>query len=308
MADDARVKRFVGALAGGIVGAGLAMALLPAADGGGSCAFCSTVTPLHGFLGAMAPLLALTGAYAGWQVMGGDGAFAATAAAMLPAGLLTALLLLIVPFDQTGIRSSLPQVITGLVVLSALTAVVLDWRQNTREGLGRLRDEGSAPGERVAAEVGMNVLGLASSTGLVALLASTIGGSGSVAATALTITVGALGVVGTALSTWGVHRALHGRGSFASSLLGLLVGAAVGGGVALLASLGTSFHSGLGADFGTVETILGVEVAAVAVLAASSLALEISHTVAVGERSGVALQVGGAPVPGGGLVSAGLRF
>jgi hypothetical protein len=307
LADDARVKRFVGALAGGIVGAGLAMALMPLGDVGvTSCAFCSTVTPLHGFFGVLAPLLAMTGAFTGWQVMGGDGAFASTAAALLPASLVTALLLLIVPADQSRIGSALPELLTGLVMLSAFSALVLDWRQNQLEALGQHRDEASAPGLRVAAEVGMNVLGLATTTALVAVLASTVAVGGGVAGIALTVALGAVGVVGTALATWGVHRGLHGQGSFASSLLGLLVGAALGGGVALVAALGSGTHSG--ADFSTIETVLAVEVAAVSVLASSALALEFSHTSILGERAGVSVQVGGAPVAGGAMLAAGLRF
>lgn len=310
LADDARVKRFVGALAGGIVGAGLAMALLPLGDAGSSgCGgFCSTVTPLHGFFASLAPLLAMTGAFTGWQVMGGDGAFAATAATILPAGLLLSLLLLVLPADQSTVWAAMPELVTGLVMVAALSAAVLDWRERQLDALGERRDLGSAPGVRVAAEVGMNLLGLATTTALVLIATSSASVTGGVVSTALGVTLSTVGLIGTTLATWGVHRALHGRGSFASSILGFLLGAAVGGGVALLAALGSSTHSSFTSDFTVMEEIMAIEVPAVAVLVASSLALEWSHTAVVGESTGPSLQLGGGPVAGGAMLSAGLRF
>jgi hypothetical protein len=306
--DDARVKRFVGALAGGIVGAGLAMALLPLGDaGGGGCTFCSTITPLHGFLGALAPLLAMTGAFTGWQLMGGDGAFASTAASMLPAGLLLSLLFLVVPSDQSTVWKAMPELLTGLVMVSALSAVVLDVRERQLDALGSRRTQGSAPGVRVAAEVGMNLLGVATTTAMVLIVSTSTSFNGSLAI-GLGVTLATLGLVGTTLATWGVHRGLHGHGSFASSILGFLLGAAVGGGTALIAALGASTHVSSASDFSFMEVMLAVEAPAVAMLVASSLALEWSHTAAIGESTGPSLQLGGGPVAGGAMVSAGLRF
>ena len=82
--DDARVKRFLGALAGGVVGLGGAMALMPLGDAtgcfGGPC-----VSFLHGLVGVFAPLLSLGGAWLGYEIMGGDGGLLTPAIALPPA-------------------------------------------------------------------------------------------------------------------------------------------------------------------------------------------------------------------------------
>jgi len=110
---------------------------------------------------------------------------------------------------------------------------------------------------------------------------------------------------GVAAATWGVHKAMGGRGSFVSALSALGAGgaltfAAVG---LLVAAQGSSFN----AVRSTGAGILAVELGIVSALFLPTLALEWSHTDAVSAKL-PQFSFGAAPTSQGGMVSAGVRF
>ncbi len=297
--DEGRVSRFVGALVGGLVGAAATMAFVPLA---GSTTPFPSLTPGQGVLGIFAPLATMVGAFVGYQVMGGDGGLIAPALMVIPAGLAMALLFLALPREADTMRTLTPALVTSLVLLAAGSALALDFRQGQLEALGARREEGSARPGRVAAEVMINLLALAASTGLFALALGLGGGSGVGVVTGISLAV--LGGLGAAAATWGVHTGLGGKGSYLASLLGLLAGGSGGLLVTLFAALASS-----GAPVrGGVATLVAVEVPVLAAVMASAVALEWSHTTAVGEAEGPRFSVGGAPTLGGAMLTAGVRF
>ncbi len=298
--DDARVGRFVGALAGGLVGAAATMALLPLGDDA------TPFSAVHGFLSALAPLLTMTGAFVGYQIMGGDGAFAVTSAAMLPAGLALVLLLLTVPPELNSVRGLLPQVLTGLVLLAAGSALALDLRQRQLERLGSARQAGSASAGRVAAEAALGALAVSAAAALVGGVVA-LGGSAALGI-GFGIVLGAGGLAGAAAASWGVHAALRGKGSYGAALGGLVVGAVGGALVAFVGALNSSSRGGVFGPASILATIAALEVPAITAMMFSALGLELSHTTAVGEESAASVTVGGAPMPGGAMLAAGVRF
>ncbi len=300
VSDDGRVKRFVGALVGGLVGAAATMALQPLGD----MPSVSVVSPLQGFLTLLTPLMTMTGAFVGYQVMGGDGGFLTAWASMLPAGLALSLLLFTVPPELRSVDAFMPQVVTGLVLLSAASALALELRARQLEGLGARRGEGSASAGRVAAEGIVTLLALLASIAQAAIgvaLVSSFPGN-AVVGTAL----GVLGAGGTALTTWGVHRSSGGKGSLLASVLGLLLGA---GGGALAATLTVFATAGrFGSPLGTLGPLIAIAIPSITTTVSSTLAIEWSHTMAVGEAETAGVSLGAAPTAGGAMVSAGLRF
>jgi hypothetical protein len=299
--DDARVKRFVGALAGGVVGAGVTMAFSPLTGGGGV----PFLTTGQSVIGLVTPLTTIAGAFLGYQLMGGDGALLAPVLALVPAGLATALLLFTVPTRPDSVSALLPTVLTGLVLLAAGSALVLDQRQRQLEGLGAARTRGMAGAGRVLAETVLNLLALAATTATVALAIAL--GSGTTVAGAIGISLGIAGTAGSAAVTWATHRGLGGKGSYASAIIGVLAG--LGGGllVTLVAALSSPGLLGFGLK-GNVAALLSIEVPVLAGVLVAPIALEWSHTSSVGAAEGPAVSLGGSPMPGGAMLTAGLRF
>jgi hypothetical protein len=300
VADDARLKRFVGALVGGVVGAGLGYGLVALGKEPQECPGCgSTASIAAGFA---TPALTLLGTFVGWQVMGGDGAALAPFAAALPAAVVLGLLLVAVPQFMPTTAQLVPELLVGTLALIALGTLALDLREHQLAGL-RVRARGEAPVGRVLAEVGAGLgAALLSGLGAAAVLALSYG-SGVVFAVGL----GALGAVGAALTTWGVHRAMRGQGGALAALAGMAL-AAVTAAIALPLGLVGGGLGQRGSPMATTGAILAVAAPTVAVLTFTTLALEWSHAAAQDEASAPAIAVSGSPLPGGGMLAASLRF
>lgn len=304
VADDQRLKRFLGALAGGVVGFGATMAMMPLADGGcfGFTAGCTTAG--HAVAGMLSPVLTMVGAWAGFQLLGGDGGVLTPVAALLPAALL-GMLLMNVARDagaQTGVQL-LPYVVATGLVLAGGSAIALDQRARTLDALGAASEWGRANPGRVALASLVSVLTLGGGAFLTALVGSVCRDA---ACLPLPIVVGAVMTGASAAATWGVHRGLDGRGTYGATLLGLVIGSAFSFGLAALFGASQS-----GFTFNPVRntgsTLVLAEAIGFAALFAAPLALELSHTAAVeGSLPKVSLSAG--PTRGGGMVGASMRF
>jgi hypothetical protein len=302
--DDQRVKRFLGALTGGVVGLGASLALMPIGDSvgcfGGPC-----VSFIHGMLGTLAPLLAVGGAWLGFELMGGDGGLVTPAVALGPA-LLIGLVLSNVARETNAdtALALLPYVIASGAFLVGGAALALDARARQLNGLGGAASWGKATAGRVAMTSLVSLL----SGGGAALVSGLLFAIGQFSALGpVLLVVGALsGLVGTAAATWGVHRAMNGRGSFGSALLGLSVGATL-----FLGALGLYAGSVGGFSFNpvrdTASVLMMIELGVAAALFAPTLALEFSHTSTI-EASLPKFTIGAAPTANGGMVAAGMRF
>lgn len=307
VSDDVRVKRFLGAFAGGVVGLGLGLALVPLGDGGcfgfpGPC-----VNAGHTLLAGLAPLLAATGAWAGYQVLGGDGGWL-TAASLLPPALLVSMGLVAVSAAQEADTplAHMPYVATAGFLFAGTAAFALDQRSRQLERLGGAADWGRAGAGRVALASLVSMLSLVPTVPLVVLGAWL--GQFSVLGPALVGTAVLGGLFGSAAAVWGTHRGLGGRGSYGSALLGLAIGAGLtlGGVLAVFATSGAG-----GVAFsplrGTAIPLLFVELGALCGMFAAPVALELSHTAAV-ERALPRLSFGASPVNQGAMVGASMRF
>lgn len=306
--DDVRVKRFLGAFAGGVVGLGAALALMPLGDSvgcfGGPC-----VSFLHGLIGTFAPLLALGGAWLGYELTGGDGGLLTPAIALAPALLIAlGLLNLAAEMDSNSTLSLMPYVITSGVFLAGGAALAFDVRARQLSALGGAASWGKASAGRVGVTALVTALAGASTAALSALLGAAAGFYNGVGPVVLVGLSAALGSIGVAAAGWGVHRAMNGRGSFLSALTGLGLGWLVtGAGVALFALA----QAGSFATFNPVRSTSGAllmsELAIAAAILGPTLALEWSHTDAV-QASLPTFSIGAAPIAQGGMLSAGLRF
>lgn len=303
--EDARVKRFLGAFTGGVVGLGASLALMPLGDSlgcfGGPC-----VSFIHGMVGVFAPLLALGGSWLGFELMGGDGGLVTPAVALAPAILMSLGLLSIArEADANTVISMMPYLITAGVFLAGGAALALDLRARQVNALGAAQSWGKANAGRVA--IASLVSGL--STAGVALLSGLFFGLAysSPLFIGLGFATALAGSFGVAAASWGVHRALNGRGTFASSLAGLGIGM-----LATLAGAGLfALSQGGFTTFSPVRnssaTILLVELGVAAALFSPVLALEFSHTSAV-QASLPTFSLSASPTPSGGMVAAGMRF
>jgi hypothetical protein len=306
--DDARVKRFLGALTGGVVGLGASLALMPLGDSvgcfGGPC-----VSFVHGLLGTFAPLLALGGAWLGFEIMGGDGGLLTPSVALGPA-ILIALALLGVA-EQMDAQSSLammPYLIASGMFLAGGAALALDLRARHLNSLGGARTWAMAPPGRVAITALVTALTSVGTGLLTALLVTSgFGFGGGAIGPVLGVLAAATGTVGVAAAAWGVHRAMNGRGSFLSALVGLGLGWLVTiGGIGLFAISQGGF-TGFSPVRNTAGTVLVVELGIASAVIAPVLALEWSHSNAV-EESLPTFSFSAAPTSQGGMVSAGMRF
>ena len=302
--EDARVKRFLGALTGGVVGLGATLALMPLGDSVG-CFGTPCVSFLHGMVGLFAPLLSLGGAWLGFELMGGDGGLVTPAIALAPAILISIGLLGIArEADANTVISLMPYLISAGVFLTGGAALALDLRARQVNSLGAAQSWGKASSGRVAITSlvsGLSASGVALLSGV--FFGFSYAGWGVVAGFASAIA----GSFGVAAATWGVHRALNGRGSFVSALAGLGIGMAVTGLGALLFAVSQGGFGVFSPVRNTSGTILLVELGVAAALFSPMLALEFSHTSAV-QASLPTFSLSAAPTPNGGMVAAGLRF
>lgn len=308
--DDARLKRFLGALAGGVVGLGGGLALMATGD-----ASCSTgfgvgvrgcITPSNVIFGVLTPLLTVTGTWLGFTLGGGDAGPLAAMGAMAPAILLALALSSVAGQADASGPAMLPYVLGSGAVLIGLGALGLEARHRQLEALGGAANFGSAGGGRVTVSALVAAFTVAgtffASLGIGAI------GFGQAPFLVLAGLNAALGTVAVAAATWGVHRAMGGRGSFGSALAGLGIGWLVSlAGVGLWAlqnSSGAVFDVGRN----TGSTILWVQLLAAAAMFGPVMALEWSHT----EHLGAVLpkvQFSAAPTAhGGGMVGAAVRF
>lgn len=303
--DDARVKRFLGAFTGGVVGLGATLALMPLGDAlgcfGGGC-----VSFVHGLVGLFAPLMALGGSWLGFELMGGDGGLVTPVVALAPAILVSLGLLSIArEVDATTVIRMMPYLITAGVFLAGGAALALDLRARQVSSLGAAQSWGKANAGRVAITSlvsGLATAGVAFGSGVLFALSYT-----SPVFLALGFATALAGSFGVAAASWGVHRALNGRGTYVSSLAGLSLGmlaTAAGAGLFALSQGGFSSFSPVR---NSAATILLVELGVAAALFAPVLALEWSHTNAI-QASLPTFSLSAAPTPNGGMVAAGLRF
>jgi hypothetical protein len=267
---------------------------------GGPC-----VSFIHGMVGVFAPLLALGGSWLGFELMGGDGGLVTPSIALAPAILVSLGLLSIArEVDANTALSLMPFVIASGVFLAGGAALALDLRARQVSALGAAQSWGKASASRVAITSLVSLLstaGAALFSGLFFAISYT--GWGVVAG----FTAAIAGSVGVAAATWGVHRALNGRGSFVSALTGLGIGMLTllaGAGLYALSQGGFTTFSPLRNGAGT---ILLVELGVAAALFSPMLALEFSHTNAV-QASLPTFSLSAAPTPNGGMVAAGMRF
>lgn len=303
--DDARVKRFLGALAGGVVGLGASMALMPLGDGscfGGPC-----VSALHGLIGVFAPLLSVGGAWLAYEILGGDGGLLTPVLALPPAILIALGLLSVAGAQDANTALALaPFLVASGVFLAGGAALALDSRSRQLEGLGAAASWGKAGAGRVAVGSLVTAVATLGAAGFSVLLYAI----GQYSALGFVLaTAGALaGTFGAAAAAWGVHRGLDGRGSFGSALAGF--------GVAWLATfaglgLYALSQSSGGFTFNplrtTPGTLLFVELVVASATFLPVLALEWSHTNAV-EAALPKFSFSAAPIPQGGMVAAAVRF
>ncbi len=315
MNNDRRVQRFLGALAGGAVGLGGTLAFTPLAGEGCTPSFgvVSCFSFGQGLLVTLAPLVSVTGAWLGWLLAGGEGNPLVASAAIPAAALVTMALMALsgVMQSRTGL-DFMPFIIAGSAVLVGGAALALDLRQNQLASLGGASEWGSAAAGRFTVESLVSLLTLGASTGLVLLLNFILpwyafGGGPALLAAAMALSAGGLSLAAAA-TVFGVHRAMGGKGTFRAALLGTgLTVTAVGAGLALLLPnlfSGGSFTLQAQTSISSASFFL---MATVAALFVPAMALEWSH--AENTRSKLpALSFGAAPLPEGGMVSAGLRF
>lgn len=301
-ADHGRVRRFLGAFLGGVVGFGVPLALAPvfSCAGGVSCLGAG-----HLALAFSSPLLGLTGSVAGYVAAGGR-ASAAGLGAIFPAALTTlGVMGAMSQMDPALLTSWLPAAIAGGAVLSLTSAALLTWREDATAEL----DE--APGTtatrvRVAATIAASTaMALA---GFVAVIGGTLACSYGCSAT-MALTLSTLLLAGHAYATWAVHRALGGRAPAWSPLLLMALDLAATGLVVLAAWLPGSTFGGFSEGARNGLAVFTAATAAVAGLSiAPMLVFEALHTHALRSSKAGALHVGVAPAPGGGLVTAGLAW
>lgn len=305
--EDARLRRFFGALGGGLLGGalGLTLNLIPDTSCFGRSCFTSTNT-----LSVIAAVpLAAVGATAGHVLFGGRAGWLSSLVGVVPGavmGVVSASLL--GANGATDLVSLVPAMVATGVVTSVSMALALSLREDQLDSLGAAAAWGSASAARVGLELVVSALTLGSTAFVTALLTAltTLSAFGSPGGILLTGGVG-LGLSAASGATlFAVHRAMGGKGSLAAGLLGVGVPLALFGGlVALYALSGAS--SAPGSVAGGLDLSLLLTMGALTALFVPTATLEWSHA----ERLKASLPqvtVGAGPVQGGGMVSAGMRF
>jgi MFS family permease len=293
-------KRFAGALLGGAVGA-----VVPALVGLAArpvCTFCGT-PPLAVAMFLMTPVLAAVGTLVGWSLLGGSASVGAAAAGAL-AGMVAALVLLIVPaatFQRDVAEAQFPFIVgvTGLAV--ALETLALEAREAAVEETPAL----ATPTGRFLATsltmLGTLVVGTALVVGITAASRS--------AAVAVPATLVTLALA--PLAPWAMHQALDGRGSVGFAYLGMLASAALVTGSVLagaLTSIGGAFGPRRDARL-DAGLVLAFSAGGLAGVFGVPLLLEYSHGREVLERAQkLKATLSVAPVPGGVMAGVALQF
>lgn len=307
--EDARVKRFLGALAGGVIGLGSSLALMPLGDAvgcfGGPC-----VSFVHGLVGVLAPLLSVTGAWLGFELMGGDAGLLTPLAALVPAVLIALGFSTIVGLQSstsTSLVSLVPLLVASGAFLAGFAALSLDARSRQLENLGAAASWGKAGAGRVAVTALVALLTGGAAAAVSGLL-FVLGQYGPLSAV-LTAVGATAGTLGAAAAVWGVHRGMSGKGTLGSALAGYGLGwLATAAGLTLFAlSQSVNVFSGTGLVRSSADTILFVELVAVSAVFLPVIALEWSHTNAI-EASMPKFSFSAAPMPQGGMVAAAMRF
>lgn len=297
--DDARVQRFLGAFAGGLVGLGATLALMPLTDVTSACPGC--VNGWQIVLGAAAPIVSVVAAWATFSLLGGDAGILTPLVALFPAVLAGLLMANIAQSIEANTAvAQVPFVAAAGFFLAGGAAIALDSRARQLGNLGSARTWGGADAGRVAVSSLVSATTTAVS-GLLSVLAGTLNPFFGIA-------LGVLQSVGVAAATWGVHRSMKGKGSLGSALAGMGVGGAVtfaALGLYLLSS--ASFSSSFNLMRSTAGGLLTVQLGMVAALFAPTLALEFSHSLEI-EASMPKFSLGAAPMRDGAMVAAGMRF
>jgi hypothetical protein len=143
-------------------------------------------------------------------------------------------------------------------------------------------------------------------TGFLTALAAALG-SFSALGPILGVLSAATGSLGVAAAAWGVHRAMHGRGSFLSALTGLGLGWLVTGAGLGLYALSQGGFSGFSFVRSTAGAVMLAELGVASATFGPTLALEWSHTNAI-EASLPTLSFSATPIPQGGMLAAAVRF
>lgn len=318
MAEDGRLKRFLGALSGGVVGLAAGLALMPAGDATTFCGVGPFAPPggcvggFHIMSGILAPLLSVTGAFLGYQLMGGEGSLLTAAAAMVPAVLVAMTLLAVAA--EAGAMTTLelaPYFVASSAVLVGGAALALDLRGSQLSQLGGAASWGGAASGRVGLSSLVSLLTVgASVAGTTLVGVATCSGAGSPAfCVPFSAAVGAgLGAL-SALAVYGVHQALGGRGTLTAAMLGMGVALAMSGAIfgGFFAAAGGPFTTNFSQVRNTSGAILMTEALVIAGTFFPMLALEWSHTNAV-KSSLPGISFSAAPVREGGMVAAAMRF
>lgn len=303
VSDDARVKRFLGAFTGGVLGLAATMALMPLGDsscfGGRGCLAGSQVV-----FGAVAPFVSAFGSWLGYTIAGGEGGLMTPFLAIVPAGVLALILSLVANgAGAETVGALMPYFITSGVLLSGGAALALDIRSRQLDRLGRASTWAAAPAGRVAVTSLVSMLTVGAGIAATALVGALCRDGGCIA---LDVVLGSAAVIGAAAAVWGVHAAMGGRGSFLSALASMAIGTLVTFGAVALYAGGISF-SGVGAIRSTASAMVAVEVGMISGIFLPALTLEWSHANAV-EASMPSFSFGAAPTSGGGMVAGTMRF
>jgi hypothetical protein len=303
--SEGATKRFVGALAGGAVGAALPVALALAAQP--RCAALCPATPVAVAVGTMlAPVLAVAGASAMFALLGGTLSPGVAVAGSLGGLALGALFLFasaaVSPLVLAPATPTWPAaVVASGLVLSAM-ALALEARHEALEEAPFLQ---VSPGRFAA-----TTLTMAATLGLGSLLSL---GLGALAFSApLGLGVGTVSLALAPLVPLAVHRALGGRAGAGWAYLGLVASLGVAG----AAFLG-GFIGGLAGGFGPrrdvrldAAVVFSASAGALGLVFGVPLFLEFGHGLELLERSEEAgrPRLSVAPVPGGAVGGLALSF
>lgn len=295
-------RRHAGALIGAVLGAGLPLLALPLLD-----ARCVPTSPcftdLHPVLFTASAMLGSVGLTLGHGL--GDGSEPSFGAAAIGAiiGALVNLGWLAMMGSTTNVES---REAAGLLMVAtvpitiALQLLSLEFRH---EALSQ-RPAAAVPWKRFGAAVGATAL-----TAAAGILSGLLMGLLFLPSNlSVFIPVGlALSVPLAPLSAVAAHRAFGGRGGFGAAYLGMLAAGVVGVVIALVATGANAtvpFSNGnLFAAMQSTTAGFGVAGMAIAALAGSAIALELSHASQEDEQplqKQVEVQLGFAPMPNGG--------
>ena len=302
--SDARVRQFLGALGGGLVGlgAGLALNALPDA----SCFAPGCFTGLNAVSLFLSMSLGTVGAWAGHRLFGGHAGWATTWLGLLP-GMVFGMTAMGIAgsVDARSLPTLLPAMVASGVVTAAGMALALTLRDSQLSELGAAEPWGSARAGRYAAVTLVNLLTTGATAFGVALMTSLSYFLGTVIPVVATFAAIGLGFAG-AFTNFAVHRAMKGQATVGATLLGTFLPLVVGGG-ALLGYLLTGAPSGTGTIAGGTQLFMLVMMGSASMVFVPGLVLEASHTAQTVKKL-PQLSFSAAPLQNGAMVGAGFRF